>query len=288
MSNLTNWAENKMVDLYLRNQSWLLPASWYLGLASAADDASITEIAGSGYARQPVNRSLFAWAGTQGSGSTTASSGASHRTSNNASVSWGTAGDAWGDIYYVVLYDALSGGNAFAFAEIDPVLSVEASDPVSFGAGSIIFTLGVTGGMSDYLANKIIDEIFRGVPFSKPSALYARLLTSAPTNAGGGTEVAQSGYQRTSIVRSLTAWAGTQGATSTALSSGNSGITSNNADISWPLPGANWGTITHFALNDALVGGNMWFYGSMDTPKTVTASSPAPTILTSQCTITFA
>ena len=38
--------------------------------------------------------------------------------------------------------------------------------------------------MSDYLENKLIDQIFRGQAYSFPSTLYIGLLTSAPTDAG--------------------------------------------------------------------------------------------------------
>ena len=50
MSQLTNYAENKLVDM-LRGQAWGLPADLYFGLASAASDSSITELSGTGYAR---------------------------------------------------------------------------------------------------------------------------------------------------------------------------------------------------------------------------------------------
>ena len=93
MSRFTDYGENKLVD-YFRGQGLTLPSSWYIAALSASGDpaASITELTWSGYARVAVARSLTAWAGAQGAGSTTASSGSSHTTRNNAAINFGTPG----------------------------------------------------------------------------------------------------------------------------------------------------------------------------------------------------
>jgi hypothetical protein len=123
--------------------------------------------------------------------------------------------------------------------------------------------------MSDYLENKLIDQIFRGQAFTFPATVYIGLLTAAPTDAGGGTEVTGGAYARASIGSSLANWAGTQGAGTTVASSGTSGNTSNNAVISYATPTASWGTVTHFGIYDALSGGNLLFWGTLTTAKTI-------------------
>lgn len=288
MSKLTNWGENQLIDRYLRNQTWVLPSAWWAALATAADDGTITEMTGTGYSRKQLLRSPLVFSGTQGPGSTTASSGTTHRTSNSASINFGTSGDAWGNATHMVLYDASSGGNAFVYATIEGGFDISAGGiSVAFDAGALNITIGISGGMSDYLANKIIDEVFRGTPFVPPGALYARLLTAAPTNAGGGTEVNAPGYGRVGISRSLAAWAGTQAAGSTTASTGTSGQTSNNAAIIWPSPTSSWGTVTHFALNDTSLAGNLWFWGEVSPSRSVAATAPSPTIPIGDLTITF-
>lgn len=127
--------------------------------------------------------------------------------------------------------------------------------------------------MSDYLENKLIDAAFRGQAFTFPAVMYAGLLNSAPTDAGGGTEVTGGGYARVAITSGLTAWAGTQGAASTTASSGTSGTTSNNAAITFPTPTAAWSTTTTptgwVGLYDAATGGNLLFYATLAVAKVI-------------------
>jgi len=123
--------------------------------------------------------------------------------------------------------------------------------------------------MSDYLENKLIDQLFRGQSAPPTASLYVGLLTAAPSDAGGGTEVAGNGYARVSVGASLANWSGTQGATTTTVSSGSSGQTSNNVAITFPTPTGNWNTVTHFGLYDAATSGNLLFYGTLTIAKTI-------------------
>lgn len=130
--------------------------------------------------------------------------------------------------------------------------------------------------MSDYLENKLIDQIFRGQAFAFPATLHVGLLTSAPSDVGGGVEVAGGSYARVGVAASLANFAGTQAAASTTASTGTGGTTSNNAAITFPAPTANWGSVTHFGIYDAASGGNLLFYGSLGVAKTVNNGDAAP------------
>lgn len=123
--------------------------------------------------------------------------------------------------------------------------------------------------MSDYLENKLIDFLLRGQTFTAPTGLYVGLLTAAPSDTGGGTEVSGNGYARQNLAPSLTNWAGTQAAASTTASTGTSGTTSNNVAITFPTPTASWGTVTAFGVYDATTGGNLLFYGNLNIAKTI-------------------
>ena len=129
---------------------------------------------------------------------------------------------------------------------------------------------------TNYLENKIIDWLFRGQTFVPPATMYVGLFTSAPSDAGGGTEVTGGAYARVAIASTLANWAGTQSAGSTAASSGTGGQTSNNNVITFPTPTANWGTATHFGLFDAPTGGNLLFQAAMTAPKSINNGDPAP------------
>lgn len=141
--------------------------------------------------------------------------------------------------------------------------------------------------MSDYLENKLIDQLFRGQTAPSSGTLYIGLLTSAPSDAGGGTEVSGGSYARASVASSLANWAGTQAAGSTAASSGTGGATSNNGAISFPTPSATWGTVTHFGIYDASTGGNLLFWGALTISKTINQADTV-TFPAASLSITFA
>ena len=275
MSLMTNYGENKLIDFF-RSQSWSLPGSLYLGLLSAHSDSAVTELSGTGYARQEVVRALATWAGTQGVGTVLASSGTTHQTSNNALVDFGTSGSAWGTGVALGLFDAVTGGNCIWVCPFDTSLVIGSGDPVSFPAGRVRWTLGLSGGLSDYLCNKLIDFILRGQSYTFPATVYLGLCLTAPNNAGAGTEPAVGAYARVSWASSLAAMAGTQSAGSTAVSSGTGGQTSNNAALVFPVPTADWGSVVGDKVMDAASAGNMLFYSTFPA-KTVNLGATAPT-----------
>jgi len=138
---------------------------------------------------------------------------------------------------------------------------------------------------SDYLENGLVDHLYRTASLAKPTTVYVALFTAAPSDAGGGTEVAGGAYARVAVGPSDTAWNATQGGT-TGASSGTGGLTANAADVVFPAPTANWGTIVAFATFDALTGGNMLHHGALTTNKTVNNGDPAPKFLAGQLSIT--
>ena len=132
------------------------------------------------------------------------------------------------------------------------------------------------GAMSNYLENKIIDFLLRGQAFSPPATVYAALLTAAPSDAGGGTEVSGGAYARVAVSSTMAHWSGTQSAGSTVASTGTSGTTSNNNTITFPSPTADWGRVTHVSLYDAPSGGNMLIWGPLSIAKTINNGDSAP------------
>lgn len=131
--------------------------------------------------------------------------------------------------------------------------------------------------LSNFLENKLIDQLFRGQAYTFPSTVYVGLYTAAPSDTGGGTEVSGGSYARVSVSASLANWAGTQSAGSTSASSGTSGTTSNNIAITFPEPTATWGVITHVGIFDAASSGNLLIHGALTIPKTVNNGDSAPT-----------
>ncbi len=143
--------------------------------------------------------------------------------------------------------------------------------------------------MSDYLENKLVDHIFRGVTFTAPAALHVALFTAAPSDSGGGTEVSGGSYARAALAPSTTNWASTGGATTTTNpSAGTGGATSNNGAITFPSPTANWGVATHFGIFDASTSGNLLVWGALTASKTINNGDAAPSFAISALAVTLA
>jgi hypothetical protein len=124
--------------------------------------------------------------------------------------------------------------------------------------------------MSNYLENKLVDFLFRGVAFSAPSTLYIALCTASPTDDSTGstiTEVSGGNYVRQSYTSNTTNWS-TTNADNAATSSGTTGTTTNSVSIAWT--GVTWaGTVTSVAVCDSLTGGNVLFYANLAANVTV-------------------
>lgn len=143
--------------------------------------------------------------------------------------------------------------------------------------------------------NRLIDFLFRGQALgfagstaaagTGPTNWFAGLLTAAPDDAAGGTEVTGGGYARVQVASSLANWAGTQGAGTTVASSGASGQTSNNIVVTFPAPSAAWGVVSHFGLWDTATGGTPTFYGALNANKTINGGDSAPSFAAGQLTV---
>ncbi|MEO8296349.1 MAG: hypothetical protein ABI574_00935 [Burkholderiales bacterium] len=87
-------------------------------------------------------------------------------------------------------------------------------------------------------------------------------------------------YARAALTASLANWSGTQGAATTSASSGTSGQSSNNVDIIFPQPSADWvsGTqkIWGWACWDASSAGNLLDWGPLGTLQTIANGQAAP------------
>ncbi len=131
--------------------------------------------------------------------------------------------------------------------------------------------------LSNYLENKLIDQLMRSVAFIPPDFLYFALYTVSPTDAGGGTEVTGGSYARVQVDPTQTNFSATDAPDSTNFSSGGtSGTSYNLVDIQFPAPTANWGTVVAMAVWDAASGGNMLLYGAVTPNKTINSGDLPP------------
>ncbi|MGA7781159.1 MAG: hypothetical protein WCA85_26100 [Paraburkholderia sp.] len=77
---------------------------------------TIPEGSATGYARVAVTSSLANWSGTQGAGTTVASSGSSGQISNNNAISFAQVTTSLGLVVGVCMWDALTSGNCWEYA----------------------------------------------------------------------------------------------------------------------------------------------------------------------------
>lgn len=113
-------------------------------------------------------------------------------------------------------------------------------------------------GKSDYLENAILDHVLGADSFSPPANVYVALFTTAPTDAGGGTEVSGGSYARVQVANNLTNWPAAAG-----------GAKSNGTAIEFPTATADWGTIAATGIFDAASGGNLLYWAALAAPVAV-------------------
>jgi len=106
--------------------------------------------------------------------------------------------------------------------------------------------------LSNTYETDVLEWLFTGTTVTRPTAWYLGLFTSDPTDAGTGTEVSGGAYVREAATFSVT------GDTATTT-----------AAVEWPVATADWGTITHVAVHDALTGGNIIAYAALTASKTI-------------------
>jgi hypothetical protein len=107
--------------------------------------------------------------------------------------------------------------------------------------------------MSNFLENALINATLRNTTYTSVATVYVSLWTSDPTDAGSGTEVSGGSYARTAVT----------------FAAPSNGVTTNNADVTFPTATASWGTVGWIGINDALSSGNLLYHTALDTAKAI-------------------
>jgi len=107
--------------------------------------------------------------------------------------------------------------------------------------------------MSNFLEDALINATLRATTYTSVATVYVSLWTTDPTDAGNGTEVSGGSYARTAV---------TFGAPS-------NGVTTNDADVTFPTATASWGTVGWIGINDAATSGNLLYHSPLDVAKTI-------------------
>ena len=111
--------------------------------------------------------------------------------------------------------------------------------------------------LSDHAENLLLNWLMTTGTAARPTQWFVALFSSAPNDAGGGTEINGNGYSRQSV-----SW---------DTASGTGGTTANSGVVSFTASGSGFGTVTHIGIFDASSAGNLLWHGGMDTAKSVAA-----------------
>ena len=107
--------------------------------------------------------------------------------------------------------------------------------------------------ISNYLENALINATLRATTYTSVATVYVSLWTSDPTDAGSGTEVSGGSYARTAVT----------------FAAPSNGVTTNDADVTFPTATASWGVVGWIGINDAASSGNLLYHSPLDTSKTI-------------------
>jgi hypothetical protein len=130
MSSFTDYTENLVLNWLFTTNSVTRPTAWYVGLFTAApgETGGGTEVTGNAYARKATG--------------TITVSGTATTATNSAAIEFAPAsGGDWGTITHAAIFDAETGGNMLAYAELTTARTINDGDVFRVPASSLTITL---------------------------------------------------------------------------------------------------------------------------------------------------
>lgn len=128
-NNLTDHAENRILEHMTGKTAWAKPSIWIaLYTTVPAETGSGTEVTGGGYARIATTASDW----------TTATNG---QIANAVNFEWSIASANWGTVAGIALVDAATGGNVIMRGPAVSSKLIESGDTFRILAGSLILAM---------------------------------------------------------------------------------------------------------------------------------------------------
>lgn len=127
MAEMSNYLENALINVTLRNTSYTSPTTVYLSLYTSdpTDADAGTEVTGNAYARQSITF------GAPSNGVST----------NSAAIEFPQATGSWGTVAYIGIRDALTAGNLLYHSPLDASKTIATGDVFRVAIGSLSVTL---------------------------------------------------------------------------------------------------------------------------------------------------
>ena len=233
MASFSNVFELEILDHVLGTGAWT-PGDIYIALGTGADDTGLTgEPSGNGYAR----KIHAAW-----------NAAATRAIDNNGVITFAAATGSWGTMSHYAIFDAITAGNFLGWGVLNTGKAVVDGNTPSIADQEIEVSF-TAGGISNFLANEMLDHVFGNGVYNAPT-IYVALSIADPTDAGtGNDEPAAANYAR----KAHAAW-----------DAAAAGASENTGVITFNVPSGSWGLITHMGLWDALATetGNLLFHST--------------------------
>jgi hypothetical protein len=246
MGSFIDSFENKVLDHILINTALNQPTNIYVALSTADPldtGAGIAEPSGNNYGRAQCN---------------TWDTAASRATANTAQINFAQASGSWGTITHWALYDAITGGALIAHGQFTVSKLISAGHTPFIKAGELDVSFN-TGGISTYLANKVLDHVFKNTALTQYTNLYVGVSTGNPGDTGTlTTEPSGNAYARLQV----NDW-----------DAAASGASQNTAAITFVEATGSWGTIAYAFIVDSDVegSGNVLIYGALGASQAIGA-----------------
>jgi hypothetical protein len=127
MAEMSNYLENALINVTLRNTSYTSPTTVYVSLHTAdpTDAGTGAEVSGGSYARKSAT---FA----------APSNGVS---ATSADVTFDQATASWGTITHIGIWDALTTGNMLYHTPLTTSKTIDSGDIFKIASGSLTVTL---------------------------------------------------------------------------------------------------------------------------------------------------
>lgn len=240
MGSISDFLENELLD-HCFNAAYSSPSNVFLALSTADPldtEAGIAEPTGGAYSRATIT---FVTATTR-------------NVTQKAKITFPQATASWGNITHYAIYDAVSGGNFLAHGSLTTAKTVASGNTPSVATGEVVISYNA-GEISNYLAHKLLDHVFRNTQYTFQDTFAIALCTGdiADTDTGSTiSEPSAGSYSRATVYKN--------GGTSPAWDLAANGSLDNGATITFSAPTGSWGTITALAICDAASAGNVLFY----------------------------
>ena len=236
MGSFSDYLENEILDHILEVGSYTPAATVYIGLSTADPldtAAGLAEPVGNNYAREAI----------------TFAAASSRSVASSGTITFNQASGSWGTITHYAIFDALTNGNMLAHGSLSASKAVTTGNTPSIASGQVTITFSA-GAASNYLANIVLDFVFRNQAFSAPG-IYVALCTADLSDSSTGATMTECADANNYARVDYGTWDAAAG-----------GVTANTNAISFANPSGSWGTVTAACLLDSGTygAGNVLFY----------------------------